>query len=58
MPAHALSLAVGGFTVLAFVGLTMFIVHVTPVGARARVLTATASLMACVPAILFALYGR
>ncbi|WP_158581740.1 hypothetical protein [Actinomadura spongiicola] len=58
MPAHPLSLLVGGLITLAFIGMVAFIVRSTPVSSRARVLTATATLMASLPAVLFALYGR
>ncbi|GAA4522794.1 hypothetical protein GCM10023191_102220 [Actinoallomurus oryzae] len=53
-----LSLLIGGLVTLAFVGLAVYIVRSTPAGTRARVLTATATLMASLPAVLFALYGR
>jgi hypothetical protein len=58
MHSHTLSLLVGGVVTLAFIGLALYIVRCTPVGTRARVLTATATLMASLPAVLFALYGR
>ena len=57
-PDHLLSLVIGGLVALAVVGLAAYIVRATPSGARARVLTAAAALMASVPAVLFALYGR
>jgi hypothetical protein len=57
-PDHPLSLVIGGLVALAVVGLAAYIVQATPSGARARVLTAAATLMASVPAVLFALYGR
>ncbi|MFC4536921.1 hypothetical protein [Sphaerisporangium dianthi] len=54
----SLSLLVGTLVTLTFIGLAGYIVRTTPAGTRARVLTATATLMASVPAVLFALYGR
>jgi hypothetical protein len=57
-PDHPLSVLVGGLITLAFVGLAVYIVRSTPSGTRARVLTATATLMASLPAVLFALSGR
>lgn len=58
-PDHRLlSLLVGCLVTLAFVGLALYIVRSTPAGTRARVLTATAALMASLPPVLFALYGR
>ncbi len=57
MPSN-LSLLVGGLVTLAFVALAGYIVRTTPAGTRARVLTAAAALMACLPAVLLALYGR
>jgi hypothetical protein len=53
-----LSIVIGGLVALAVVALAAYIVQATPPGARARVLTAAAALMASVPAVLFALYGR
>jgi hypothetical protein len=58
MSAHPLSLLIGGLVTLAFIGMVAFIVRSTPVASRARVLTAAATLMAALPTVLFALYGR
>lgn len=52
------SLLVGALVTLTFIGLALYIVRTTPAGTRARVLTATATLMASLPAVLLALYGR
>lgn len=57
-PDHSLSVLVGGLVTLTFVGLVVYIVRSTPSSTRARVLTATAALMASLPAILLALSGR
>jgi ABC-type phosphate transport system permease subunit len=56
-PDHPLSLFIGGLVTLAFVGLAIYIVRTTPARNRARVLIVTATLMASLPAVLFALYG-
>ncbi|MDP4510290.1 hypothetical protein [Nonomuraea turcica] len=56
-PDRPLSLLVGALVTLAFIGLAIYIVRTTPASTRARVLTATATLMACLPAVLLALYG-
>lgn len=58
MPAHSLSLLTGGLVALAFIGMVAFIVRSTPAPGQARVLTAAATLVAVLPAVLFALYGR
>ena len=57
-PDRPLPLFVGGLVTLAFVGLAIYVVRSTPASSRARVLTATAALMASLPAVLLALYGR
>lgn len=56
-PDRPLSLLVGALVTLAFTGLAIYIVRTTSAGTRARVLTATAALMASLPAVLLALYG-
>lgn len=57
-PDPVLSVFMGGVITFAFVGLAAFIVRSTPPNTRARVLTAAATLMASLPPVLFALYGR
>jgi ABC-type phosphate transport system permease subunit len=57
-PDRSLSLAVGALITLAFVALAIYIVHSTPANTRARVLTAAATLMAALPAVLLAMFGR
>jgi hypothetical protein len=56
-PDRPLSLLVGVLVTLTFVGLAIYIVRTTHASTRARVLTATATLMASLPAVLLALYG-
>ncbi|GAB3910287.1 hypothetical protein GCM10027612_87800 [Microbispora bryophytorum subsp. camponoti] len=53
-PDLSLSLLVGALVTLTFIGLALHNVRTTPAGTRARVLTATATLMAS----LLALDGR
>lgn len=57
-PDRPLPVLIGGLVTLAFVGLAVYIVRSTPSGTRARVLTAAATLMASLPAVLLALSGR
>jgi hypothetical protein len=49
---------IGALITLAFIALAAYIVRTAPANSQARVLTATATLMAAIPAVLFALLGR
>jgi hypothetical protein len=57
-PDNPLPLLIGALVTLAFVALAVYIIRSTPAGNRARVLTAAATLMASLPAVLSALYKR
>lgn len=52
----ALFMVLGASITFAFIGLAIFIVRTVPSGVQARVLAATAALMAAIPSVLFALY--